>query len=730
MKKILLLGLSLLSVFPLFAKITFGPSDLNKNDEVLFTLKQEMVGIKSYNSLLYSKIVNGEAAENPSLLTCYPEQLELLQDNSILQIRNRYGEGQYDIQKESFRWLKTANKIPETSLPLSPYSVSPDGKYLCRIEKESLSSGTLYLVDVKTNKKFVLAAGVRQNYDSIPVKWCSDSSILLYEKDGDVYFCKPEAIARNVEMDEKYRKIGRGSINSVNWATEKTLIYIDDYLVYQINAKELYTIGLYSGIIGQGKAIGRLPSQFNAFTDKFSVNSSVSSIVLIQNDRLFSYMRFQNKSCDYLDVIYSKPYIDSTASLISSYVFWDKAEEPYLWFEKLPFNGSKEKGVVYRLSSKATTVLEIADSGKPILSPDGTKAAFYSASSIYVYDTNTWQRINEISGEKVVSAVWASDSVLFVGGEKTLRKWDLLLNKAQVVLLSSAEAGYWNNNEKTILADTGSETFYEYNKDFGTWKPAVKPEEELSLTASNGRYRVFKGTTANKQFENALYIRTLSKKAVTKPLYKQSVTKGAAPKKIALVIDAYDNADGLTQIIYILQKYNIPVTFFINGEFIRRYPNETRQIVNNGYEVGSMFFTPTDLVNNSFVVDEDFIRRGLARNEDEFFQCTGKEMSLFWHAPYYSQNQQIVSYGNAAGYTYVNSSMKNFTDTLLLDKDTKPSSLIHEYCEILKKNGGGIVPVTAGFSQGNRTDPLYNYLDLLICALVDGGFEFVEMNDL
>ncbi|MCQ2590010.1 MAG: polysaccharide deacetylase family protein [Treponema sp.] len=730
MKKILVFLIALISVSPLFAKITFGPSDLNKNDEVLFTLKQEMAGIRTYNSLFYSKIVNGESSGNPALLTCYPEQLELLNNKNVLQIRNRYGEGQYDIKQDTFRWVKTADKIPETSLPLNPYSVSPDGKYLCRIEKESLSSGTLYLVEVETNKKYVLASGVRQNYDSIPVKWCADSSILLYEKDSFVYFCKPEAITRNVEMDEKYRKIGRGSINSVNWATEKQLIYIDDYLVYQINAKELYTIGLYSGIIGQGKAIGRLPSQFNAFTDKFSVNSTVSSIILIQNDRLFSYMRFQSKSCDYLDVIYSKPYIDSTASLISSYVFWDKNSEPYLWFEKLPFNGSKEKGVVYRLSSKATTVLEIADSGKPILSPDGSKAAFYSASSIYVYDTTSWQRLAELSGEKVVSAVWSSNSTIFVGGEKTIKKWDLLSNKAQVVMLSSAEYGFWDKANNSIMADTGSKSYYKYNKEFGTWKNDKAPAEDVIFTTSNGRYRVFKGTTANKQFENALYIRTLSKKAVTKPMYKQSVTKGDAPKKVALVIDAYDNADGLTQIIYVLQKYNVPVTFFINGEFIRRYPNETRQIVNNGYETGSMFFTTTDLVNNDFVVDEDFIRRGLARNEDEFFQCTGKELSLFWHAPYYSQNQSIVSYGNAAGYNYVNSSMKNNTDTLLLEKDTKPEKLIHTYCETLKKNGGGIVPVTAGFSQGNRTDPLYNYLDLLICALVDGGFEFVGMNDL
>ena len=90
-----------------------------------------------------------------------------------------------------------------------------------------------------------------------------ESMNLLYEKDGDVYFCRPEAVFRDVEVEEKYRRIGRGSINSVEWASQRHLVYIDDCMVYRINSRELYTLGLYSGIIGQGTPIGRLPFQFN-----------------------------------------------------------------------------------------------------------------------------------------------------------------------------------------------------------------------------------------------------------------------------------------------------------------------------------------------------------------------------------------------------------------------------------------------------------------------------------
>ena len=730
MKKYLIAAVFVLGIlFPLSAKISFGAYDLNSNDEVLFSLSQNMPGTNTYSSLFYSKLVNGASKNTPELLTCFPEVLELLEDGSLLQIRNRYGTGRYNTKTDSFDWYEKTEGIPVNSLPVSPYSISSDGKWLVKIEKYSLSTGSLVVQNIKTGKTAVLCESVRQSYKNLPVKWSPDGSILIYEKEGSLYFCNPDAVLRKVEMDEKYRKIGRGSINAVNWSSEKSLIYIDDYLVYQINSKELYTLGLYSGIIGQGKVIGRLPSQFNSATDRFSVNSSAKSFVIIQNDRLFTYLRLQNQkhSCDYMDVIYSRPYTDSSASLIDYYIFWDSSDQPVLWLEKLPYDGSKEKGAVYKLGTKTAQVLEIEDSGKPFISPDGTKVAFYAGAAIYVYDINTWQRLADLVGEKIASAIWVNRNVIYVGGEKTIRKWNILSNTNEVIMLSSAIAGYWEGNEDTVVADTGSANYYKYNSEKKTWKKTSVAS--ANAKSQNGRYRIFAGTTSNSLYENALYVRTLSKKAVTKALYEESVAKKAAPKKIALIFDAYDNADGLSEILSVLRKYNVTGTFFINGEFIRRYPSETNQIVLNGYQTASMFFSQTDLVNNPFVVDEEFIRRGLARNEDEFYTCTGKELSLYWHGPYYSVNNEIIKYAKAAGYETV-ISYSRLNDSELLDKDTKPEQIIQDYCNTLSKIGGGIVPVSVGFAQGERTEPLYNYLDLLICALLDSGFEFVNIQDL
>jgi len=711
---------------PLSAKISFGEIDINQNDEVLFTIQQNMLGAANYSSLFYTKIKDGESLNQPELISYFPEQMELLNDKKLLQIRNRFGIARYDYKSGELKWVSKISGLPENLMPTAPYEVSADGQWLCKIEKTTPCSGKLIVERVSDGKQVVLWEKALNTYESIPVKWAPDSSLLVYEKEGSVYFCNPDAVLRNVEIEERFRKIGRGTINSVSWGSDKFLAYVDDYLLYRINTKEMYTVGLYAGIVGQGKAIGRLPFQFNSITDKVFSNGDVTSIVVCQNNRLFSYLTIQSLSCDYMDVIYSRPYTDSSASLKAAYVFWDQDGFPILWQEKLPYYGTAEKGSVYRLDAQAKLVLEISDSGKPVVSPDGSRVAFYSDNEIYVYDINSWQCINELSGEKVTSALWINKNQLYVGGERSVRLWNLLSNNAETICISSAKSCYWNQNDNSIIANSSNGDYYKLNKSKGTWSP-INPPVSLKAVTQNGRYRVFAGSTQNPRYENALYIRTLTNIAVTKPVYSQTIEKKPENKKVALIFDAYDNADGLPQILSALKKYNVKGTFFLNGEFIRRYPLETKQIVLNNFNCASMFFTTTELTDSSFVMSEDFIRRGLARNEDEFFQCTGKELNLYWHAPNYKTTDQVKEFGKLAGYSYVNN---NFKYSDIDEAQLPPEKLIAQYCKLLQFASYGIIPVTVGYSQFKQINPLYNHIDLLISALLDAGYEIVELESL
>ena len=724
---ILLSAFSVLPLPCLFAKISFEKSDINQNDELLFTVSQKALGTANYSSLFYSKIKNGEVPVQPEIITYYPEQMELLDGGNILQIRNRYGIARYDRKNDTIKWVKKISGLPENLMPVPVFEASPNGKWFCKIERTEICSGRLVVERSSDGKRIVLAEKILNSYEEIPVKWSPESSILLYEKNGAVYFCNPDALAAGVEIEERFRKIGRGTINSVSWASEKYLAYVNDYLLYRINTKEMYTVGLYAGIIEQGKAIGRLPFQFNSVTDKFFCNKDATSIVTIQNNkRLFSYLTIQGLSCDYMDVIYSRPYTDSSASLKDAYVFWDKKQNPILWMEKLPYLGTKEKGTVYRLGKESKLVLEISDSGRPYVSPDGSRIAVFSENDIYIYDINSLQCIAELSGERVNNVIWLDRAQIYVGGTQTIRLWNLLSNNAETVCLSSSNECYWYGDDNQIYSNVIGGTYYRYNVAKGTWSPVASPAR-IGAVSQNGRYRIFTGATQNPRYENALFIRSLSDIAVTKPVYPVSVEKQAPKKKVALIFDAYDNADGLPKILGALKKYNAKGTFFINGEFIRRYPMETKQIVQNGQDCASMFFTTANLTSPGFTITEDFIRRGLARNEDEFYQCTGTELNLYWHAPGYAVTDAIKEYGKLAGYSYVNNNFK-YSDTDI--QNIKAEVVINEYSAMLKFANYGIIPVTTGFSTGIHEDPVYLHMDLLISALLDADYEIVPLNQL
>ena len=729
-KRMIFLHVLFFAGFYCFAGIKFGDADINNNDEILYTIRQEIPGAFSYRSLFKAKIENGAVNGEPALISCFPEQMELLCGGKILQVRNRYGTAWIDTATKSVEWKKYSAEIPVNSMRLSKVSVSPNGEWICYAEKNGYATGKLFLKNINSSKEICLDENSSFNYENISVKWSADSSVLVYAKNGNVYFCNPSAVARGVEVDEKFRKIGPGTINSVNWTGGKFLVYIDSDLVYKISSKELYTLGLYSGIIGKGQMVGRLPSQFMASKDTFSVNSDVSSMVLVQNGKIFTYFKINRNTCDYLDIIYSGPYVDLSASLLESEILWDLNGSPIVWMRMLPYGGQRIKSSVYHLENRLSKFLDISDSGRPVVSPDGKNCAFYSGSSVYIYDTKNWKRVNKVEGENVVSLLWENDSTLIIGGDRTIRSWKILEQNPEILAVSSAVNGFWNNGQ--ITADSGNGKFFVFNEEKKTWAQKETETSRRPNNLRNERYRLFCGETANPFFENALYIRTLFGKAITRPVYQESVKKIPERKKVALAFDAYDNADGLPRVLYTLNRYLVTGTFFLNGEFIRRYPNETKQISLSRNECASMFFSTSELTQPGFLVNEDYVRRGLARNEDEFNAVTGKELSLMWHAPYYAATEKIIQDGKKAGYDYID--IKNSDcDSVTLEQAVAgkgkylcPGELIESYIKTLAE-GEKVIPVTVGISRGTRESYLYDNLDLLISAILDAGYEIVPL---
>lgn len=732
---------------PVFAGIQFGGGDINKNDDVLFTVRHTIPGLCSYRTLFTINVKDSPSKHFPQILTCYPEQMEVLDGGKLIQIRNRYGTAHFSTEKRTVVWNRTVSAIPETSCRTAPVSVSGNGKWFCFVDKKNYASGALTLCSIESGRQFVLDENALLSNTTVPVKWQDGGQILLYEKNGTVYFCNPEAMDKGTEVSEEYRKIGKGSVESVNWANGKYLIYIDGDIVYRINSKELYTLGLYSGIIGKGTTIGRLPNRFSPQKDSFSVSRNLSSLLLIQNKKNFTLFHLNGTSCNYLEAVSTKSYTDNNASLLETAVIWPESESsaandffsgetavPFVCLKTLPHKKKTAAVSVYKMDGKFSSVLEIENTDIPSFSPDRTKCAFFSGSTASVYDTSEWKKINEITGEKIISLVWTDADTLYLGGDKTIRKWMMNAQSAEIIMLSQATNAKWSGTGE-ITAENGTGKTYIYNRPAETWsETSVSTAREI--ISRNENYRVFCGETPNARYENALYVRSLKEKPATNAVFAESIKKTAAPKTAALLFDAYDNADGLAQILYELTLYGIPGTFFLNGEFIRRYPNETSQLALSGHECASLFFSTTALVSEDFIMNEEFIRRGLARNEDEFFSATGKELSLLWHAPYYKKTEDVVAAGKKAGYSYVDTSVHSY-DTVTLEEAATCSAqyfttaeIIDIYMKTLLENGGGIIPVTAGIAGGSRKTYVYDSLDLLINAILDEGFQIVPVRTL
>jgi len=205
-------------------------------------------------------------------------------------------------------------------------------------------------------------------------------------------------------------------------------------------------------------------------------------------------------------------------------------------------------------------------------------------------------------------------------------------------------------------------------------------------------------------------------------------------RELAIVFDAIGSADGLVDVLNVLKDYGVTATFFVNGEFVRESPGAARLLAGSGNEIGSMFFTAVDPTDARFKIDTEYVRRGLARAEDEWFSATGKELSLLWHTPYYTVNTDILAAGASMNYTFVGRDVDPLDWVTLADVARMPSSYLdaHRIVEkvLAEARPGSIIPIRLGIPAGGRDDYLFRELALLVDNLVGSGYRIVPVSTL
>ena len=109
-------------------------------------------------------------------------------------------------------------------------------------------------------------------------------------------------------------------------------------------------------------------------------------------------------------------------------------------------------------------------------------------------------------------------------------------------------------------------------------------------------------------------------------------------KQVAFTMNCAWNADDIDNILNILAKHNIHITFFVVGDFADKYPEAVKKISDAGHEIGNHSDTHPHVNNLS-----------LEKNIEEIQNCnnkiekiTGKKTTLY-RGPYGEYNNTVIN---------------------------------------------------------------------------------------
>ncbi len=220
----------------------------------------------------------------------------------------------------------------------------------------------------------------------------------------------------------------------------------------------------------------------------------------------------------------------------------------------------------------------------------------------------------------------------------------------------------------------------------------------LALTASSMRIFQAEGTASHLSGKRQL------------PIYCVQTDK----PQVALSFDAAWGNEDTAQIMDILAKHNVKVTFFMTGGWVESFPEDVKYIASQGHDLGNH---SENHKNMSQLSDEE-IRSELQKVHDKVKTLTGQDMTLF-RPPYGDYDDQVVTVSRDMGYYPVQ------WDVDSLDwKDYGTESIIKTVLNHRHLGNGSIILM----HNGAKYTPAA--LDAVITGLQDAGYELVPISQL
>lgn len=227
------------------------------------------------------------------------------------------------------------------------------------------------------------------------------------------------------------------------------------------------------------------------------------------------------------------------------------------------------------------------------------------------------------------------------------------------------------------------------------------------------------------------------------------ITRGnRTSPKIALTFDGGAGNGGTAPVLNYLEEKNIQCTMFLTGQFIKKYPIETRRIIENGHEVGNHTWSHPHLTtleqnqkqNTLPSITRKGLQEELQKTSDLFEKVTGTKMKPYWRAPFGEHNLEIRQWAAELGYSQIGwtlgkgESMDTFdwvadtTAHIYKSSDAILSKLLNFGSDNKSEAYGSIILMHLDTQR--TADPVYKIIPALIDSFQNRGYEFTKISEL
>lgn len=208
---------------------------------------------------------------------------------------------------------------------------------------------------------------------------------------------------------------------------------------------------------------------------------------------------------------------------------------------------------------------------------------------------------------------------------------------------------------------------------------------------------------------SAIYV-TNSATSINLPIY--SVDHNT--KLISLSFDSAGDSQDTAQILEILSLYDIKATFFISGEWAKKYSEEVKEIAAAGHDIGNN----SEGHKNMTQLSKQETIEEILKLHTKVKELTGVDMNLF-RAPYGEFNNALIDITDELGYYSIQWNVDSMDW-----KDYGVESIIKTVVNHDNLGNGSIILM----HNGAKYTPAA--LEAIIAYLQEDGYKFVPVSEL